>query len=430
MTSLVAMPTWLQNNRVNDTYLPPWFALLRETHWQAFLEHGLPTRQQERWKYTDLAFLAKHDFATAKRVDPARLEEAVHQHRLQQDESILLVSVNGYFMPTLSDMSKLPDGVIACNLSEALNMQSDLVKQHWPQDHYAKDYSFANLNAAMCEDGLFFYLPDHCKIDKPIHLLSLVSDTDEFIAHPRHFFILGQQSKLVLAEEYLSLVNHVYMMNVVTTISVGQEANLEYYKIQRESKHAVHMATLFIRQMQDSHVSLMHFSTGSAFARDDISVQLVEPGAHCRTQGLYHTHANNQMIDYHIDINHAASDSHSEMLYKGILDHQSRAVFNGRVYVAKNAQKITAYQANHNLVLSNDAEVYSKPELEIYADDVKCKHGATTGQLDQAAIFYLRSRGISDTEAVQMLLQGFREEVLQHVSHPGVKKRVEESFQC
>lgn len=429
MNPLAAIPTWL-HNRASDTYLPLWFAQLRETHWQAFLQHGLPTKQQERWKYTDLSFLAKLDFIAAKRMDPARFEETVNQHRLQNGESVLLVSVNGYFMPTLSDMHKLPPDVIACNMSEALNAHSDLFKQHWPQDLHAKDYPFVNLNAAMCEDGIFFYLPDQCEIDKPIHLLSLVADTDEFIAHPRHLFILGKQSKLVLAEEHFSLVDHAYMMNIATTINVGQQASLDYYKIQQEGKRALHMAHMLIRQMQDSHVSLMHFSAGGEFARDDISVQLVEPGAHCNTQGLYHTYADHQTIYYHIDINHAASHSHSKMIYKGILDQKSRTIFNGRVYVAKDAQKITAYQANHNLVLSNNAEVYSKPELEIYADDVKCKHGATIGQLDQAAIFYLRARGISESEAVQMLLQGYSEEILQQVTQVGIKMRVQGMFQC
>ena len=205
---------------------------------------------------------------------------------------------------------------------------------------------------------------------------------------------------------------------------VEEAAQLDYYKIQQEGKQAAHIAHTFIQQKQDSSVSAMNFSTGAQFARDDLIISLKESGAECKTSGFYHLFYDNQYIDNHIDIDHVAPRSHSEMLFKGILDHKSRAVFNGRLHVTEGAQKILAYQANHNLLLSNDAEVYSKPELEIYADDVKCKHGATTGQIDQDALFYLQSRGIPHQEAMGMLLQGFAEEVTEKIKLPAVKMRV------
>ncbi len=220
------------------------------------------------------------------------------------------------------------------------------------------------------------------------------------------------------------------MMNVVTHMNLGKEAQFDYCKIQTESNQAIHVAHTFIQQRQDSKATLTYFSTGGAFARDEVMVKLLEPGADCRTGGFYHLNEDNQYIDYHVDIDHVAPRSQSEMLYKGILDKKSRAVFNGRLYVGKNAQKILAYQANHNLLLSKTAEVYSKPELEIYADDVKCKHAASTGQIDQEALFYLRSRGISHQDALTILLRGFTQDILERITHPGIRMRIEERLTC
>lgn len=430
MNVIASIPEWLTKPAaIPEPRLPAWLIESRKLHWNAFLQNGLPTRKDERWKYTDLSFLANQHFTTAKRIDEARFRNAVNQHRLQHGESILLVFVNGYFMPELSDMAKLPANVIACQIGDALAQHSALIESNWPTVSDATLYPFASLNAAMCTDGLFFFVPENCEMTQPIHFLSLVSEDAEFIAHPHHMIVLGKNSKLSWVEDYFAFTQHAYMMNIVTTFAVGQNAKLEYCKIQQEGEQAVHMANTFILQKQNSSVTTTYFSTGSAFARDDIIVKLQEPGADCKTGGFYHLNRDNQYIDFHVDIEHAAPRSNSEMLYKGILNKKSRAVFNGRLSVKKDAQKILAYQANHNLLLSSEAEVYSKPELEIYADDVKCKHGATTGQIDQDALFYMRSRGITLEEAMHILLQGFAEEIVQRVSHKGVKMRVQEMVQ-
>jgi Fe-S cluster assembly protein SufD len=386
-------------------------------NWDTFLKHGLPTRKDERWKYTDLTFLTNKKYVSAQRMEADQLSDVVHQHRLQHSESIMLVFVNGYFTPALSDLAKLPEGVIACSLNENLIESIDINK-----------YPFVSLNAALFTDGLFLQLPDACEIKMPIHFLSLVMGDKEWMIHPRNMIILGENSHLTLAEEYFSLVTQAYLMNSVTTIHVGKNAKLDHCKIQQEGKQAAHLANTFIYQKQNSHVSFANFSSGGLFARDDVIVKLQESGAHCDTSGFYHLRTDNQYIDNHVDIDHLAPYSSSEMLYKGIIDKKSRAVFNGRLHVAKDAQKILAHQANHHLLLANDAEAYSKPELEIYADDVKCKHGATTGQLDQEALFYLCSRGIPRVDAVNMLLQGFSEEIMQRVKHPAIQMRVQETL--
>lgn len=428
MNSVASLPAWLEKAGQADASLslPQWAVDLRQQQWEAFVKNGLPTRRDERWKYADLSFLTNKPFSTAPTIEADRFLDVINQHRLQRGESILLVFINGYFQPTLSDLAKLPKDVIACSMMTAMQQQADLVKAHWLSPSDARHYPFVSLNTALSLDGLFFYLPKACELTAPIHLLSLIVGKEAFVACPQHLFLLGEQSKLTLVEEYFSFTEQAYMMNVVTQMVAEKEAQLDYYKIQSEGKQATHLAHTLVQQKQNSQINFTHFSSGGLFARDEIIVTLQESGANCRTGGFYHLRDDNQYVDYHLDINHAAPHSQSEMLYKGIIDKKARAVFNGRLHVEKGAQKILAYQANHNLLLSKEAEVYSKPELEIYADDVKCKHGASTGQIDQEAIFYLRSRGIDKDEAIGIWLQGFAEEILQRVTHAGIKMRAEE----
>ncbi len=394
--------------------------------WESFLANELPTRKNERYKYADFSCLKDKEFSLAKRCDDELIQDAIHQHRLQHGESILMVFVNGYFMPMLSDLAKLTPNVIACRLQDALNdpHHADLVKQYVAENIDTGKYPFANLNTAIATDGLFFYLPNHCEVDLPLHLLSIAIDETEFCTYPKHVFVLGENSKLTIVEEFFSHKQQAYIMNEVKHITLAKDAKLNYCKIQNEGRLAIHLAHIFLQQMQNSFVTVTNFSFGAQFARDDLVVLLKEPGAKCKTAGFYRLRQYDQYIDHHIDISHAATHSTSEMLYKGVLAEKSRAVFNGRLLVEKDAQKTLAYQANHNLLLSNQAEIYSKPELEIYADDVKCKHGATTGQLDQDALFYLRARGINKDDAINILLQGFAEEILQRIDHPGIKLRV------
>ncbi|TAK76239.1 MAG: Fe-S cluster assembly protein SufD [Gammaproteobacteria bacterium] len=385
-------------------------------NWDTFIKTSLPTRKHERFKYADFSFLTKQTFEPATRIDPEILLDAINHHRLRRGESILLVTVNGYFIPALSDIHKLPRGVITQSINELM-----------PID--AKKYPFASLNSASRTDSVFFHFPDHCELSMPIHLLSLAVSEATFAAHPAYFFVLGEKSKLTVIEEYFSYLDQAHLLNTMTTFILNRQAELTHYKIQQEGKQAIHLAHTFVQQKQDSQASFTSFSFGSAFARDEIAVTLQEPGASCRTAGFYHADRDQQYIDHHVDIVHAAPNSQSDMLYKGLVENRSRAVFNGKLQVEKGAQKILAHQANHNLLLSPDAEVYSKPELEIYADDVKCKHGATTGQLDQEALFYLRSRGIEEAEARAILLAGFSEEIMQRITHPGIKLRVQEMVQ-
>jgi Fe-S cluster assembly protein SufD len=402
-------------------HFPAWLTAHRETHHAAFLRHGVPERSNERWKYADLGMLAKRQFSVSENGSDVS-KETVELHRLQDADAIMLVFVDGKFSPAHSDCALLPKGVIACSLLAALSEHESLVKQYFVTDIDAKVYPFAALNRAVFADGLFLYVPANVTLPQPLQVLSLTTGEQEAMIAPHHLLVMGENSEAELIYEYAGSEGGQYFMNAVTTITAHANARLKLTKLQHESNDALHMENFFVQQRKDSNVTMTHVTTGAIFSRDDVIVQLQEPGAECNASGFYHASRDGQYVDHHIDFNHTAPRTNSGMLYKGIADHQSRAVFNGSLYVEKDAQKIHAYQENHNLLLSGLAEVYSKPELEIYADDVKCRHGATIGQLDQDAMFYMRSRGIDQASATNILLRGFVEEVLQRMMHSAIRQ--------
>lgn len=425
MNAVVTLSNWLKPADVAASE-KAWVADLRQQAHQAFNDAGLPTRKNERWKYADLSFLNTKNYVAPARVNSAEVQAIVASKRWAETDAILLVTVNGHFMMELSDVAKLPAGMIVMSLSDALVHDENKIKQYNFKNIDAAQYPFAALNTAHFGEGVFIEIPEKTYLSVPIHLLSIVTDENEFIAHPRRIIHIGKQSKVMITEEFCSTADAAYFMNIVNNISLDAEAELTLYQLQHESKQAVHMSNTFIDQYKNSTASIVNITTGGLFSRDDVVAKLKESGAACHASGYYQLFTPNQYVDHHLDISHQAPRSNSEMLYKGIVDHNARAVFNGRLHVQQDAQRILAYQANHNLLLSPNAEVYSKPELEIYADDVKCKHGATTGQLDQDAMFYLRSRGIRKAEALAILLQGFADDVLKRITHPATKKRVKE----
>lgn len=419
-----ASPTWLAPLEEQNALLPAWWSDAKKHHFEKFITQGFPTREDERFKYTDLSFFTTHHFKTPSVTATDELQKIIDAHRFSS-QSILLVFVNGYFTPHLSDMSKLSQQVALCDLQEAVLKHPTWMKEYTLLREKMMSHPFVNLNASQTMSGLFFHLAPKTKLTTPIHLLSIATDQNVFIAHPAHFFVLGEGSDAMIVDEYVALTENPYCINNMNIFVTEKNASLDYYKIQQEGKKAMHFAHTIIQQKAESQVKLTYVGAGATFARDEVTVHLQEKGAHCKTAGFYRLNQDGQYIDYHLDIKHLSPRTQSEMLYKGILDKQSRAVFNGRLYVKEQAQKIQAYQANHHLLLSNLAEAYSKPELEIYADDVKCKHGASTGQIDQEALFYLRSRGLSKQLALSLLLKGFADEILQRIAHPVLCEKVE-----
>lgn len=426
MTVEATNTNWITSDTTLTEHGPAWLHAERVKHMQSFREHGLPGRKNERWKYADFKAISSQQYSITCDQQNVKLAAAVARHKLKDAEAIFIVFVDGVFAPQYSDLANLSQDVIACGMRAALTQYEDLVQQYFSKNIDYQQYPFAAINTALFSDGLFLHVPTNAKLDLPLHVLYLSSGKDANMMNPNNLLLFGENSQSSMVIEYAGLAENNYFTNAVTTIATTANAEVDIVKLQHESKKAIHMENFFIAQKQDSKVSVNNIATGACFARDDIIATLSESGAVCSTSGFYHAAHDNQYMDNHVEVNHFAANTQSEMLYKGIADKKSRTVFNGRLHVQKDAQKINAYQANHNLLLSNHAEVYSKPELEIYADDVKCKHGATTGQIDQDALFYMRARGIDEQEATRILLRGFADEVIERISHPAVKQQAKQ----
>ena len=425
-------PAWLlaKGEEHVAAQLPAWLNQIRRRHWRAFLQNGLPTSTTECFKYTDLSFLsaqnaASQDSSALHTSLRMAIQEHVNQYRISMQTKQLLVFVDGRFMPSYSD-SLFAEGVIANSVMHACEHHPALLKKHWPMLHDVARYPFAFLSAALFSDGLFLFVPEHYQVLQPIYLLNLSTSRDQALHHVQHVVVLAENSQCTLIEEQasLALTQQAPMLNIVTSIAVKASAILRYYKVQQQNQYARQMASTFVQQEKNSEVSCVNFSLGSIFSRDDLNVALKGMGAKCLASGFYQLAHDDQYHDHHIDVQHLGAHTESVMLYKGILNHKSRAVFNGKLQVSESGIKTSAYQANHNLLLSNLAEIYSKPELEIYTDEVKCKHGATTGQLDEEALFYLCSRGIQLEEAMQLLIAGFAGEILEHILDLPLKKHL------
>jgi len=311
---------------------------------------------------------------------------------------ITMVIVDGQLSTEYS-----PPNVIVADLKNISPMQADLIQQYFPQ-------------AMLDQSGLFIHVP--ANIQCALHLKFITTAQNDLLLQPQNYFIFDENSSINLLVEHIDIFSQRCYINTLNAIHVGKNATVDYSKITHASARTIRFTNTFIQQKQQSHVQLNHFVFNNAYSRDDVAIALQEPQAICETRGFYVTRQDHEFVDHQIFVDHQAPTCKSDMLYKGILQNKSRADFNGKVLVRPAAQKTEAHQANHHLLLSQHAAANAKPELEIYADDVRCKHGATVGELDKEALFYLCSRGISHEEATQLLLGGFAAEVLQRVTHP------------
>ncbi len=396
-----------KNSHFSDT---KWLCDFRAQQFKQFQQRGLPTRKEEAWKYTEIKKLATH-----AGVVNDWLPNAKKMADIKAMTDVILVFINGHFVETLSQTATLPKEIILCALSQRLKTHAHELKSYLTRDIDGKRFPFAQLNAAMMTDGILLEIPENVTITKPVYLLFVNTQQNDHMTNPRNLIIAKANSQVTVIEDHQGDKAEHYFTNVVTDIHAEQGAKINYYKLQNEEATATHVANIFIQQQQDSRVQTYCFSHGANLAREDLSIWQYAKGAESYLHGLYELNHDQQHIDHHVHVDHLAAHGTSSMLYKGLLNKKSRAVFNGKVYVHKDAQQINAHQANHNILLSNDAEVNSKPELEIYADDVKCTHGATIGQLDQESLFYLRSRGIPENDAHRILTRAFLEEIYNKV---------------
>jgi Fe-S cluster assembly protein SufD len=389
-----------------------------------FATVGFPSSRDEEWRFTPVSPIAQTDFRPAA---PAKLTRSALQPFLfGHPEWPQLVFVNGKFAPDLSVLPSLPLGVRLGNLATALAGDTTLLERHLTRHAAPETTPFAALNTAFIRDGALVYVPVDTALDRPVHLLFVTSpDAGGTVAHPRNLIIVERGAKASVVESYVSLAGGAtYFTNAVTEVVSGENAWTEHTRIQRESERAYHVGLTHVDQARGSHYRSFTLAMGGAIARHNLHVRLNAPGIETLMYGLYLTHGD-QLVDNHTAIYHDHPECNSWEVYKGVLDDRSRAVFNGKVFVKPEAQKTDAKQTNRNLLLSSGAKVDTKPQLEIFADDVKCTHGATVGFLDPAALFYLRSRGLPPAVARKVLTYAFAGEVVKEVALEPVRRELD-----
>ncbi len=401
-----------------------WLRPVRQAAMARTSELGFPTVRDEDWKFTNVSPIAKMSFSATTKgatISADELAPFVFKDR----ESARLVFVNGRYVPELSDSCSQPGGVIACSLADSVRFNRELVELHLAKHvKYETDF-FSALNTAFIEDGSFVYVPSGAIVEKPIHIIYVATRTEAPIAtHPRNLVIVGANADVGIIEEYVSLGGEQYFSNVVSEVIAGENSVVEHYRVERESTKAFNVGTVKVHLDRSSNVACHGAFLGGGIVRNNVHPVLAGEGAHCLINGLFMTDGR-QHIDNFMHVEHASPHCDSRQFYNGILNDSSSGVFSGRIVVHKDAQKTDAKQTNRNLLLTDRASVDSKPQLEIYADDVKCTHGATIGQLDQEAVFYLRSRGISEEMARTLLLFGFATENLERMRLPYIRKYVE-----
>jgi len=402
----------------------PWLAKRREAALAAFAGQGFPTLRDEDWKYTSVARIEKGGFGLSPRAETAASTVSADAiEALVLPGTQRLVFVDGRYAPSLSSADPLPAGVTVASLAAML--ECDPERLHPWLDRPRRDAAagFAALNAAYMADGAYLHLAAGAVLERPLHVLFIAREAN-LATHSRNLVVAEPGSRACIVEHHAALGATGYFTNVTTDIVIGQDAMIEHYKLQEESTTAFHIAAVNADLAQGSRFASSSFALGGALARADITVGLNAEGAECTLDGLYMADGH-QHMDHHTRIDHARPRGTSREFYKGVLSGAARAVFNGKVVVHADAQKSDAAQTNRNLLLSDHAEIDTKPQLEIWADDVKCSHGATVGQLDTEQIFYLRSRGIDAQAARAILTYAFAAEMVERMPLAPLRARLE-----
>ena len=393
-----------------------WLSPLRKAGLAGFAELGFPKLSDEDWRFTNVAPIANLPFTLAGEAAVNGAEtKLIDESAFAKLTGHRLVFVNGFFCAKLSSIKPVSGGARIESLAAALVKDSALIEKHLGRYAHTANNTFAALNQAFFTDGAFIFVPKGVEVAEPVQLIyiSSATQTGETIL-PRNLIVAEANSKLTVVESYISTGNVAYFTNAVTEIFAGDNARVEHVKLQDEAAKAFHIATIAGEFGRTSNVTVHSFALGAKLSRTNIRTKLAGEGLECILNGLYLT-KDEQLADHHMIVEHAQPHCASHEYFNGILDDKSKGVFHGRIYVHPIAQKTDAKQTNKNLLLSDDATADTKPQLEIYADDVKCTHGATIGQLNAESIFYLRSRGIGTDTARQMLIHAFAGEIIERI---------------
>ncbi|MCZ6751394.1 MAG: Fe-S cluster assembly protein SufD [Acidobacteria bacterium] len=404
---------------------PAWLSRIRREAIERFAAIGFPTTRDEEWKFTSVAPLAKISFSPAAQESLAGFSKDLAQEWLGEGLGNRLVFVNGRYSESMSSVENFPRGVLMGSLAAALQQANGQLEAHLARYAVYRNHAFAALNTALWEDGAYLRIPKGTVVEEPVHVLYVsTAGKQASVSHPRTLLVAEPDSQVTLIESYVGLPEGVCFSNAVTEIVAGENSVIDHYKLQKENGQSYHIAVLQVHQERNAHVSSCSISLDGALVRNDVNVTLDAEGAECVLNGLYMA-GGRQHVDNHTTVDHAKPHGTSRQLYKGILSGHAAGVFNGKILVRKDAQKTNAVQYNKNLLLSENAAVNTKPQLEILADDVRCTHGATVGQIDPEAVFYLRSRGIGQQDAQSLLTYAFAGEVIERIRPEPVRTQVQ-----
>jgi Fe-S cluster assembly protein SufD len=401
-----------------------WLQDLRDHAASRFVELGFPTVRDEEWRFTNVAPIASTEFRPAP---AARLDAEALNAFLYADAPFRLVIVNGRFAPELSRTTGLPTGMRFGSLAAASGDHADVVGRYLGQLADANSRAFAALNTAFTHDGAYVFIPDGVVLEQPLQLMFVSAGDGATMSHPRALIVAGDRSQARIVETYVSAPGVKHFSNAVTEVVAGENAVIDHYKVQEESVEAFHISSMHIHLARNSNVSTHAFTLGGRLVRNDIVAVLDGEGAEATLNGLYLADGD-RLVDTHTTIDHAKAHCPSHEIYKGILGGNAKAVFNGKIIVRQDAQKTDAKQTNRALLLSDHATINTKPQLEIFADDVKCTHGAAIGQLDEDALFYLRARGLTFAEARDLLIHAFAGEIIERVQIAPLKRALEDEL--
>lgn len=389
-----------------------------------FSKLDFPTTSNEEWKYTSIAPLLKYNFILnfEKKIISKNFIKSL---LFDEMEHSLIVFINGRYSAEHTDLLNLPNGVIVGSTAEQIRNRNDVFLKHFGKYADYNNHIFTALSTAYTDDGAFIYVPTGKIVDEPIHIIFITeSGNEKILTQPRNLFVAGKNSQVTIIEHYFGNENDTYFTNSVTEIVAEENAVVDHIKLQEESKKAFHIARMEVDQERNSNFSSHLISTGADLTRNDFNAKFNGEGGECTLNGLYMI-GGTQLFDAHTLMDHAKPHCNSHEHYKGILDDKSRGVFNGKIIVQQDAQKTNAFQENNSILLSNEALVNTKPQLEIFADDVKCSHGATIGQMDEDAKFYLKSRGIGEEASKGILLHAFASDVITSIKIETVRNYAE-----
>ena len=395
---------------------------IRKKAIDTFEEKGFPTKKEEDWKYTSLNAIINKDYSISPKVDKEIKYEKVREYFLHDIDSYKIVFIDGVFSSFLSKTTH--DGLDVCLLSSVLSKQKYKAIIEAYYNKIASKDSITSLNTAFAKEGAYINIPNNKEVDKPIEIINFSTGNETaLMMQPRNLIIVGENTHVQIIERHQSLSDNAVFTNSVTEIFAEKRAYLDFYKIQNDKENASLIDNTFIHQEQNTNCNVHTFSLGGKITRNNLNFS--QNGEHCDStlKGVTILKAK-QHVDHNTLVNHISPNCESHQDYKGLYADSSTGVFNGRVIVEKEAQKINAFQKNNNILIDDNATVNAKPQLEIFADDVKCSHGCTIGQFDEDALFYLRSRGIGLKEAQALLMYAFANTVLETVKIPELKRRI------